>query len=140
MRGGGGTADPGLSLGVTGEDSPGEGELLCSRVGLAPGQAPGLGRATWGQSAEGDVGTAGASLGSSVENEADNPTSGFFGFTHFLQCWRAEFGHTPLMAFGRKSPHNRPGGMETPFRKPASFFLSWAFFQNTFYRPLPPRR
>lgn len=37
-----------------------------------------------GQSAEGDAGTAGASPGSSVENESDNPTSGFFGFKHFL--------------------------------------------------------
>lgn len=43
------------------------------------------------------------------------------------------FGHTPLVAFGRKSP--RTGwlrGMETPSGSRSGFFLSWAFFQNLF--------
>ncbi|XP_014385176.1 PREDICTED: adapter molecule crk [Myotis brandtii] len=85
---------------------PGEGELLCSRVGPAPG------RAAWGPSAEGDVGTAGASLGSSVERESGSPTSGFLGFRHFLRGRRAELGPTPRMALGVSPSRLRIGDQE----------------------------
>lgn len=62
----------------------GRGTASAPGWGSRPGQAQGQGRATWGQRAEGDVGTAGASVGRGSQNEFDNPTSGFLGLKHFL--------------------------------------------------------
>ena len=104
-------------------------------MGLAPEQS----RATWGQRAENDVGTAGASLGSGAGNESDNPTSGFLGLKHFLQCRRAGFGYTPLVAFGRKSPHTGREGWRHP-QEIGQLFPFLGIFPKYFYLPLPPRR
>lgn len=100
------------------EDRRGEGELLRSGVGPAPG------RAAWGPSAEGDVGAAGASLGSGVGRESGSPASGLLGFRHFLRGRRAELGPARLMASGRKSPHaGREGWRHPSGNRPAFAFL-----------------
>lgn len=74
--GGGRAADRGLWVCL---GSLGKGNCCGPRVGLAPGSGPraGQGQATWGQRAEGDVGTTGASLGSGAQNGSANSTSGF---------------------------------------------------------------
>lgn len=114
-----------------GRAAPGKGNCFGPRVGLAPGPGArvGQGKATWGQRAEGDVGTAGASLGSGAQNESDNPTSGFWAGS--VSCRVGEPGLAVLPWWPLVGSHHKLAGRDgDTLRKPVSFFLSWAFFQN----------